>query len=230
MAHFSRRKLLSAAFGGTLVLALAPALAGKAEAYQDKFVLQCTAPTPSMKNSSYPGASKIVLSNNLVRPAGKPLDAPGQVLHLIGRVTDENCTPITNAIIDIWQTNPFGEYRWASRDELLNPEPIFAGNGRAVTDNLGRYQFTTLFPGAYGKNAPHIHMRISHPEFNNIDTTVYFRGDRRNATDPRFQALKETSQALLLADVMYRDPANPQAGLEVTFNITLKGRSKFRSY
>ncbi|MGB1539656.1 MAG: hypothetical protein ACPG80_01735, partial [Rickettsiales bacterium] len=135
-----------------------------------------------------------------------------------------------NAIVDIWQTNPFGQYRWATRDELLNPEPLFAGSGRAVTDNLGRYQFTTLFPGAYGKYAPHINMRISHPDFKNINTVMYFRGDRRNGTDPRFRALRGSTQEMLLGDVSLKTPGNPALGLKTVFNITLKGDSTFRRY
>lgn len=226
--NLSRRQLFSVALGSTLMLACA-GLTAPAQA-NDQFVTKCHATTPATSESSYPGANRIILSNNLVRPAGKAVNAPGQLLHISGRVTDENCVPVANAIVDIWQTNPFGKYRWATRDEILTPEPVFAGNGRAVTDNMGRYHFLTLFPGGYGRNAPHVHMRINHPDFRNIDTTMYFRGDRRNADDPRFKAFKPSSQALLLGDVTMRDAANPDAGLQAGFDVVLKGTGNYRSY
>lgn len=225
---FSRRHVFGLALGGSLLLA---GLSLSASAFaQDKFVLKCHAPTPTVKTSSYPGTGKIILSNNLARPVGKAMDAPGQLLYLSGRVTDENCVPVANAIIDLWQANPFGEHRWAARDELLNPEPIFAGNGRAVTDNMGNYRFVTLFPGNYGRNAPHINLRISHPEFDTLNTVMFFRGDRRNANDSRFKAFKPETQALLLGDVSMRQPINVEAGLETTFNIVLKGNLPYRGF
>lgn len=225
---FSRRHVLGMALGGALMLTCT-SLASPAQA-ADQFLLKCHGPTPAVSTSSYPGMSKIILSNNLARPAGKAIDAPGQLLFISGRVTDENCVPIPNAIIDIWQTNPFGKYRWASRDELLNPEPVFAGNGRAVTDNMGRYNFTTLFPGEYGRYAPHVNLRITHPDFDTLNTAMYFRGDRRNEDDSRFKALRDESQARLLADIMMRHPARPELGLEATFNIVIKGDSTYRRY
>lgn len=225
----TRRNLLGIALGGSLMLACS-GFAGGALAATDQFVLKCHGPTPATTSASYPGTSKIILSNNLARPTGKPLNAAGQLLTISGRITDENCVPVANAIVDIWQANPFGQYRWASRDELLNPEPVFAGNGRAVTDNMGRYQFTTLFPGVYGRNAPHVNFRISHPDFSTLNTSMFFRGDRRNSDDSRFKAFKEDSQARLLADIMQRDPQNPSAGLESSFNIVIKGGNPYRRF
>ncbi|MCH2547763.1 MAG: hypothetical protein MK052_09175 [Alphaproteobacteria bacterium] len=226
--NFTRRQMLGLAVSGSLMLACAGITSPAAAA--DKFINKCHAPTPATSSSSYPGVSKIILSNNLARPAGKAVNAPGQLLYIEGRITDENCIPVSNAIVDIWQTNPFGKYRWAVRDELLTPEPVFAGNGRAVTDNLGRYQFLTLFPGGYGRNAPHVHMRINHPDYKSLDTTMYFRGDRRNADDPRFQAFKPASQALLLSNIKVREGENPEGDLKTRFDIVLKGGSDFRSY
>lgn len=192
----------------------------------DMFVSRCGLPTPSTNTSHYPGVNNIILSNDLGRPAGKVHYAPGQLLVISGRVTDENCVPVANAIIDLWQANPFGEYRWATRDELLTPEPVFAGTGRAVTDNLGRYHFTTLFPGATGRTAPHLQFRITHPEFRSLDTSAYFGGDRRNLSDPKFKALKGDTQDKLQA----RISGAADGKLQALFNITLKGRDPFRSY
>lgn len=221
---FSRRTLLGLCAGSLCVLA---GLSGRPAAAQDAFVSQCGTPTPSTRAVNYPGVSNIVLSNNLARPTGKAQYANGQLLYVSGRVTDKNCVPVANAIIDLWQANPFGQYRWASRDELLNPEPLFAGSGRAVTDNMGRYNFITLFPGSVGSGAPHIQLRITHPDFKPLDTSMYFRGDRRNAADSRYKANKSDAQGQLLSTVTTAADGN---SLNAEFNITLPGRNPFRSY
>lgn len=226
---FSRRHVLGMALGGTLMLAYASLIPAPAHA-ADPFVIKCRGVTPTVNTSNYPGVNRVILSNNLARPTGKALDAPGQLLYISGRVTDENCVPIANAIIDLWQTNPFGTYRWATRDELLNPEPVFAGNGRAVTDNMGYYRFTTLFPAAYGRYAPHVNLRVTHPDFGTLNTAMYFRGDRRNDTDSRFKAFRHDAQERLLAEVTMRHPAYSEYGLEATFNMVMKGGHTFRRY
>lgn len=221
----SRRHLLSLLAGGTFLLATFGASPAFAE---DLMLTACGAPTPATSASHYPGSGNIILSNDLARPAGKAQYAAGQLLRISGRVTDENCVPVANAIVDMWQANPFGEFRWASRDELLNPEPLFAGNGRAVTDNLGRFTFTTLFPGSTGNNAPAVQFRVTHPDFKQpLDTAMYFKGDRRNAGDSRFKAFNADNQARLLGKV---SPSADGNSLTASYTITLKGRVPFRSY
>lgn len=224
-AHF-RHKMKLWLLAGLMALPLA----FPASANDDPYILKCPSPTPAVKSDEYPGKEKIVLSNNLARPTGKASDAAGQILFLSGRVTDENCVPLIGALVDIWQTDPQGKYRTATREELLNPYPLFAGSGRATTDNMGRYSFTTLFPGPYGKNAPHIHVRVYHPDFKPLLTTIYFAGDRRNEADPKLQALGNGKRRGLQAETAMRDAANPQAGVDALFNVTLKGSSTYRGY
>ncbi len=215
-------------------LAFASALSlissGIAHAGEDQFMLGCGALTPQTNTAKYPGNSRIVLSNDLSRPTGKAERAQGQPLFVHGRIVDKNCVPVVNAIINVWHANPYGKHRYASRDELMNPEPIFAGSGRTVTDNMGRWHFTTLFPGHHGTEAPHIHFHITHPEFKAINTSMYFKNEKRNETDSRFKAFTEEQQRLLLGDVNLLDPTNPQAGLKATYDITLGGEHDYREY
>jgi protocatechuate 3,4-dioxygenase beta subunit len=95
---------------------------------------------------------------------------------------------------------------------------------------MGNFQFVTLFPGGYGRNAPHISLRVSHPDFSTIDSAMYFRGDRRNSSDPRLRALSQSSQDLLMSDVTMRDINYPAAGLQSTYNIVLRGKTHYRNY
>lgn len=206
-------------------LTVSPVLAN-----DDLLVRKCQGPTPATASDDYPGANQIITGNNLARPMGKSEAASGQLLYISGIVMDENCVPVVGAQIDLWQTTPFGLYRFASQDELTSPEPVFAGNGRATTDNYGRYEFVTLFPGVSGKRAPKIQLRIAATDFAPIFTSFYFKGDTRNNDDSRFRALKPASQEALQAETHLVNPNAPQAGVKAEFNITLKGKNKYRSY
>ena len=113
----------------------------------DKSSGKCV-PTPGLNQADhYPGKAAIVTNNNLVLPTGKAVYAKGQILNISGRVLDKNCVPVSDAVIDIWQTDMEGKYITSTANERANPYPHFTGSGRAVTDNMGHYSFTTVFPG-----------------------------------------------------------------------------------
>jgi protocatechuate 3,4-dioxygenase, beta subunit len=179
--------------------------------------------TPSI-NEGFPSQSTIVPSNKLALPAGKAVWAPGELVYLSGRVLDKNCVPISDAIMEIWHTNPEGKYVTARLADRVNPYPYFAGSGRAVTDNLGRYNFITTFPGPYGKSAPHIHVRVTHPDFPPLLTEMFFAGDKRNAADAKFKQLKNPDS--LLGKVA----GNANGSISVKWDIALRGSNKYRKY
>ena len=104
--------------------------------------------TPRLAVSNYPGAKAIPHGNNLLLPAGKSVAASGQTVVIMGRLLDSRCLPITEAVVEIWQVNPYGRWLLAGSDDLVTPNPTFAGAGRTVTDKDGRFVFTTAFPAA----------------------------------------------------------------------------------
>ena len=210
MKHF-----LSAAFFFCL---FAAAAAAQPPLPKDPVLTECK-PTPVATNESYPGEAKIVKSSKLPRPAGKAEFALGQLVYLSGRVLDENCVPVVGAVVDIWQTDSRGRYRYPDKGSLVNPYPVFAGSGRAVTDNLGRYSFITIYPGSYRTfvpkpepghyvvNAPHIHFYITHDDFKPLLTKMYFEGDRRNDADPSLKKLNEELRKRISAELYPRQKA-----------------------
>jgi len=103
----------------------------------------------------------------------------GDVLIVSGFVLGQDgCTPLVDAIVDIWQANPSGAYDSAG----------FTLRGRLRTDDSGRYSLTTIFPGRYLNGSTyrpaHIHYRVSHPDNVDLTTQLYFSGDPFNPTDP----------------------------------------------
>ena len=178
----------------------------------------------------YPGREAIVPSNKLALPAGKSAYARGELVFLSGRVLDENCVPVSDAIVDIWQLSPEGKYVNSTLGDRESPDPHFTGSGRAVTNNLGQFNFVTLFPGTKDGQAPHINVHVVHQSLGALDTEMFFEGDRHNADDPRLARMTEDQRKLLLAKVWPQDPHDPEKGLAAEWDISLKGKNPWRHF
>ena len=98
--------------------------------------------------------------NDLVIVNGKLKPARGEVLYLTGVVSNENGTPRSNAIVEIWQTDANGLYRHPRDKSEGSRDPFFQYWGRAKTDNEGKYSFKTIIPGQYEPRPPHIHFKV----------------------------------------------------------------------
>lgn len=213
----------------TLMMICVAHSVAESEAYES-LPLDCK-PTPALISGvKYPGANKIMSSSKLAKPPGKAEFASGQLVFLSGRVLDEQCVPVAGAVVDLWQAGSDGEYHWPSEGDLLSPDPVFSSSGRTVTDNLGRYSFVTLFPGPHGNHAPLVNLRVMHQDFPMLETEMFFAGDRRNAEDAALRHFNEAQRALVMAEIGAVNPQNPETGLEARFNITLKGRNKYKRY
>jgi protocatechuate 3,4-dioxygenase beta subunit len=117
--------------------------------------------------------------------------ALGQLIHVSGRILDEDGRPVRGAIVELWQANAAGRYRHPldQRDAPLDPN--FVGNGRVRAGDDGRYAFFTIKPGAYPVPTPHAWWRPPHihfsvlglSTFSRLVTQMYFPGDPLNALD-----------------------------------------------
>jgi protocatechuate 3,4-dioxygenase beta subunit len=68
----------------------------------------------------------------------------GDVLFVHGRVASADGTPISGAVLDIWQTGPDGGYDiWDER------QPDYNFRGRFGVDRDGSYEFQTMVPKPY---------------------------------------------------------------------------------
>ena len=112
-----------------------------------------------------------------------------------------DCSPITNAMVDIWHCDGDGNYSgyseeisrdvWKSFVYLVkNGEEMPDGEfhvvpenesaylrGMQVTDENGNVSFKTIFPGWYVGRVPHIHVRITVDEETLLTTQLYFDED-----------------------------------------------------
>jgi catechol 1,2-dioxygenase len=114
----------------------------------------------------------------------------GDVLFVHGRVTSADGTPISDAVLDIWQTGPDGGYDlWDER------QPDYNFRGRFGVDEDGSYEFQTMVPkpytvptegpvgrlleaiGQHPWRPAHIHVKVEAEGHEPLITQVFFPDD-----------------------------------------------------
>ncbi|WP_158914966.1 protocatechuate 3,4-dioxygenase subunit beta [Caulobacter sp. S45] len=159
---------------------------------------------------------------------GEPI---GQRIVVGGRVLDENRRPAPNTVVEIWQCNAAGRYIHANDQWDAPIDPNFTGAGRVITDDQGRYRYTTICPGAYPwgnhHNAwrpAHIHLSLLGPAFaTRLVTQFYFPDDPLIEIDPIANAVPRTARDRMVArfDI---ETTQPNFALGYLFDIVLRGR------
>jgi protocatechuate 3,4-dioxygenase beta subunit len=113
---------------------------------------------------------------------------PGTPLDLAFRVEHTSaCTPVANAVVDLWQCDAGGIYSGFARaapgqggspggkDEYGDGESAATTaerflRGTQVTDATGVVRFATVYPGWYPTRSAHLHLKV------HLDTTTVFTG------------------------------------------------------
>ena len=123
-----------------------------------------------------PGAP---MRSNIIPPnsKGSPMNLSGTIFKEDGK------TPLSNALVEIWQCDENEHYDNASDSYLFR--------GAIQTGKNGTYDFKTIVPVPYkadpndeGSWRPaHIHMRVSVADQQDLITQIYFKGDKYNDTD-----------------------------------------------
>jgi len=173
-------------------------------------------PTPGQTIGPFFGYFSAAESVHLPFENGEHLVPPSdaRAVQLIGTVYDGEGTPIPDAMIEIWQADEHGNI--PTQDGSLIRDPFaFTGWGRATTDNVGTYRFTTVEPGATDEDkAPFIHVVVfARGLLNKLHTRVYLPDTPGLDDDATLSALGDRAQTLVAA----RD------GKRLIFDIHLQG-------
>lgn len=107
--------------------------------------------------------------------------ASGTRLTVSGLVLDQNCQPLKNATVDVWQADASGKYDNSG----------FTLRGKVTTDAVGRYTFTTVVPGLYPGRTQHIHVKITPQGGKTLTTQLYLPNNPNNARDNIYQKVME---------------------------------------
>jgi protocatechuate 3,4-dioxygenase beta subunit len=126
-------------------------------------------------------------------------EAIGERIIVHGRVTDSLGAPVRSSLVEVWQANAAGRYIHQVDQHPAPLDPNFVGAGRCLTDDDGRYRFTTIKPGPYPwknhRNAwrpAHIHFSLFGRAFTQrLVTQMYFPGDPLFYQDPIFNGVRD---------------------------------------
>jgi len=133
-------------------------------------------PTPQdAEGPFYPRSIPSDADFDLMRIAGRSRPAQGAPLHLAGRVVDVDGTPLSGAVLELWQCDVHGLYHHVGGP--AGEDPDFQGYGRAVAEADGRYRFVAMRPVPYASRPPHLHFRITHPGHRRLTTQLYLEGE-----------------------------------------------------
>lgn len=113
--------------------------------------------------------------------AGRPLDVTGFVV-------SRKCSPVTRALIDVWQADEKGRY----------DNRGFRLRGHLFTEAGGRFTLRTIVPGAYEGRTRHIHVKVQAPGRAVLTTQLYFPDEPLNRSDGLYR--RELTMRLAQAD------------------------------
>jgi protocatechuate 3,4-dioxygenase, beta subunit len=167
-------------------------------------------------------------SDLTVQGVGEPL---GERIIVSGRVYDTEGKPLRDTLVEVWQANASGRYahRW---DRWAAPlDPNFHGAGRCVTDDDGRYEFTSIRPGAYpwgnhynAWRPAHIHFSLLGRAFTQrLVTQMYFPGDPFFAFDPIFNSVRDERARNRMVSSFNIHETRPNWAQAFNFDIYLRG-------
>ncbi len=177
-------------------------------------------------------AGPVDLSRIAVEGLGAGPRAVGQLINVSGRVTDEDGSPISDAIVELWQANSAGRYIH-EMDRTDSPlDPNFTGQGRLVTGPDGEYQFFSIKPGAYPVlesgwwwRPPHIHFSILGPSWmDRYVTQIFFPGEPLNETDLLLNAVPDRQVRERLIFEFASTSMGPVNAISFRRDFVLRGR------
>lgn len=162
--------------------------------------------------------------------------AEGEHIRVQGTVTGVvGGEAIPESILEIWQATSTGKYP--------HEKDIYTGGRldehvhhyiRIQADSAGRYEFSTIKPGGYPVplaggdswwRAPHIHFRVSAPNYKTLVTQLYFADEKEANQNDKLQQLltppqrdilqREVEQGLLTFPIVLSVNGYPGVGPDV---------------
>jgi protocatechuate 3,4-dioxygenase, alpha subunit len=177
--------------------------------------------TPSQTIGPFFAVMAPLGSNELVPP-----ETPGAIV-INGRVFDGAGTPVSDAVVEIWQADAEGRYPHPDDPRYdAAAETRFSGFGRCHTQPDGSYSFVTLKPGRVAgwderMQAPHISVGIfARGLLRRLATRIYFPDEEQaNERDPVLSEVREPAVRETLIAV-------PEGPARLRFDIHLQGEKE----
>jgi protocatechuate 3,4-dioxygenase beta subunit len=162
----TRREVLSF-LGGTAAVSLFGCLRGQStSAIPTKLTAQTVATPacvvkPQQTEGPYFVDERLDRSDIRVDPADNSIKqgVPLRLVFQISQVSNNACTPLKDAIIDVWHCDAEGVYSDVQDRSFSTVGKKFL-RGYQVTNANGMAEFVTIYPGWYPGRTVHIHFKI----------------------------------------------------------------------
>lgn len=154
----ARRTAVRALAGSVALL-----VAGRPRAQADAFMSRAPACvlTPEQTEGPYFVDERLERADIRSDPANGSIrqGAPLALALRLSELAGSRCTPLRDAIVDVWHCDAAGVYSDADDARLPAKGSKFL-RGYQATDERGQVRFTTIYPGAYRGRAVHIHFKV----------------------------------------------------------------------
>src|SRR5271156_3325515 len=147
----------------------------------------------------------------------------GERVTISGRMTDGDGKPVPDGLIETWQANAHGKYAHPEDTQNKSIEAGFKGYGRIMTDDKGKFQFTTIKPGQVpgpngGTQAPHIAVSVfARGLGRRLVTRIHFPDEPGNSSDFALSLVEPARRETLIA----KKVTGENGALE--WNVVLQG-------
>lgn len=172
------------------------------------------APTPSQTVGPFFrfGLAWLTPSRHLVPPGS------AGALTVSGRLFDGDGEAVPDGVVEIWQADARGGFPPDS-------PAGWTGFGRALTDEEGRYGFTTVAPGPVDEDqAPHIDVSVfARGLLQRAVTRIYLPGHPANDADPVLASVDPDRRSTLIA-------VPDRSGLRFDIHLQGDGETVFFSW
>ena len=213
----------------------------KEKKYREDFFHGCV---PNINNFHELKRPKIFFSsNNLLKKSNINIYAIGEKMVLEGYVVNQNCVPIPNAVIKIWQKNNYGFYQddfnknslngnaYQIQKKLNSYNQYFTGNGVATTDNTGYFHFITLIPcldaKISSKCVPEIEMSVHSADYKNFEGRILIPEIDRCSKNKLLLLNKYNFDEKYVAELIACKKDNLT---RFRYNISLYGKNGYRKH
>ena len=165
-------------------------------------------------------------SNNLTKSYASFHTAKGKKIMITGAVLDANCVPISGAKVSIWQANAKGIFQFNNKQSKYF-DRYFRSSGSIITDNVGNFQFISIYPGKVSNFTPYVIFRVEHTNFMPVETKMFFPEYSNDYTIKSMNnAIIKQQIPLLIAKKIDKKNSMPQ----YSFIITLKQTNSYKEY
>lgn len=194
-------------------------------------------------------------TSNLVKNPGSLYLARGKLILLKGQILDQNCVPVSNAVVKIFQadSNGFyedyfldkekenkeeeeekeedkGEKKGDKKKDKIVYDSNFQYSGISYTNSLGEFTFMSVKPGKLKDAASHINLKVIHPDFRDIETRIYFSdNEKENSEDKELNELKKEEKDKVIAKKSLKGYEYLDGGI-YNIKLILHGVNKHKTF